>query len=145
MLYNYIKEAKEEISMNDFIPLEVTKHVYNTYCKNDKHLSKHCPVATDKRKPIVVFCKNKVIGHMRIDKYDGEIYISDLYIYPKYRNKGFSNYFLNIATKKYKATHIAVYDTNKRAMHIYEKYGFKTFEDWTNKNGKLAHFMKLSQ
>lgn len=142
MIYGYLTEGTT-INSNEFKPLEVDKKVYDKYCKGNKKLEKDCPVATDKIKPILVLYKEDIVGYMHITKYDGHIYITDLYIYPKYRDKGFSKYFLDLATKKYKATHISVYSTNKKAIHIYEKYGFKTFEDYTDKDGKVAHFMSL--
>ena len=144
MIYGYILEA-DKMSTSNFTALEVNKQVYDKYCKGNKKLEKDCPVVTDKIKPIIVISDESIIGYMRIIKYDGHIYISDLYIYPKYRGKGLSKYFLDLATKKYRATHIAVYKSNKRALHIYEKYGFKTFENYTDDDGKVAHFMKLGR
>lgn len=63
------------------------------------------------------------------DWWDGKN-IEDLFVYDKYKGRGYSYQLLDYATKKIGVKNLSVRKDNTIAKHVYDKYGFKTtYED----------------
>lgn len=54
--------------------------------------------------------------------------ISDLRVYSRYRNRGYSYQLLDYATKRLGCKALAVRKGNEIAKHVYDKYGFKVVD-----------------
>lgn len=123
MIYSYLTE-----SSNNFKQIPITKDSIEKYKKQYKALSH-------------IRLNNNIDGVINTEKKDDGVWIQGFQIFGKYKGTGLSNYFLKIATNKYKATKLAVRATNDVAIHIYKKFGFKEYD----RPNKDTIFMKLGK
>lgn len=67
-----------------------------------------------------------VVGVLSInlEKGDGHIWLSILFVNPKYEDYGIGSEILEFAIKRYHIDALTVRTTNKKAIHLYKKYGF---------------------
>lgn len=72
--------------------------------------------------------KDEIVATVRILDIDGEQWVSNLFVSPKYRKQQLSYDLLDIATI-FGATKLSVRKTNKIAMHAYQSYGFEIFDE----------------
>ena len=80
--------------------------------------------------------KGKIRGEFVIQNSDNtERYVCDLQIYEKYRNQGYGNLMIAEMVEKYGNNNISltlgVLIDNLPALHLYQKYGFKIYNDET--------------
>lgn len=72
------------------------------------------------------FYKGKIRGEFIYD--DGTLW--NLKIYDKYRGRGYGNKMIAKIIKKYSYLNLFVESNNTIALHLYQKYGFKTTDDY---------------
>ena len=79
--------------------------------------------------------KGKIRGKFVIQNpYNIKRYIYDLEIYDKYRNQGYGNLMIAEIVEKYGnynniSLTLGVLTDNLPALHLYQKYGFKIYND----------------
>ena len=79
----------------------------------------------------------KIIGQFTLENSDGtERYVYDLEIYEEYRNQGYGNLMIAEMVEKYGSYKnisltLGVLIDNLPALHLYQKYGFKIYNDET--------------
>ena len=99
---------------------------------------KNKKIASSLREQIVYFAhKGKIVGSFIIQNTgDNKRHISDLIIYEKYRNQGYGNLMVAEIIKLYEnkciPLELAVLAKNLPALHLYQKYGFKIYNDETS-------------
>lgn len=71
---------------------------------------------------------NPVAKFTTFEWWDG-LNISDLRVYARYRNRGYSYQLLDYATKKLGCKALAVRRDNEIAKHVYTKYGFRIVDE----------------
>jgi ribosomal protein S18 acetylase RimI-like enzyme len=86
----------------------------------------------------VIENQNTIIGYLTLinywsNEYGGNlIFIDEIYINPRYRNKGIGSDIIKTLTKQYinscKAIQLEVLSSNLNAQKFYEKNGFKYFK-----------------
>ena len=135
MIYRYLTE-----SSNNFKQIPITKDSIEKYKKQYKALS-HIRLNNNTNGVILVDKEDNVVGVINTEKKDDGVWIQGFQIFGKYKGTGLSNYFLKIATNKYKATKLGVRATNDIAIHIYKKFGFKEYD----RPNKDTIFMKLGK
>ncbi len=76
----------------------------------------------------VIYKENQPIGRFRVVR-GGEIYIGGMQILPEYRGMGIGTALLESlieeSNKTIKPIRLEVFHNNLRALHLYEKVGFK--------------------
>lgn len=127
----------KESGISGYKRVIITKDSIDKYKTQYKSLS-HLRVNNNTNGIILVDENDTVVGVINTEKKDDGIWIQGFEIFGKYKGKGLSEYFLDIAVKKFHATKLAVSRRNETAMHIYKKYGFKIYDEFTN-----GYFMKL--
>lgn len=91
---------------------------------------------------------DEVVGKAMIRDYkDGEIFLTDFEILPKYRGKGYGTEQLNKLIKDYGVNSLSVATDNDRAKHMYDKAGFKIVgEPYYDENAnEEVYYMKLTE
>jgi len=75
-----------------------------------------------------------VVGVLSInpEKGDGHIWLSTLFVNPKYENRGFGSEILEFAIDRYHIDALIVKKTDKKAIHLYEKHGFVIVAEGTD-------------
>jgi len=78
-----------------------------------------------------IFINDEIVGYIWLLKHAKSVlYISDIYIYSKYRSKGYGTRALSwISTKarrlEFQSIKLHVFGHNQRAIELYERTGFK--------------------
>lgn len=82
------------------------------------------------------FIDNKLEGIIRLIKHDEYFEISMLYVDSDIFNHGVGQYLLEYTLNKFKneKLRLKVFEWNKKARYIYEKYGFKIISEYINKS-----------
>lgn len=80
------------------------------------------------------FWKHELACFVSIEKKGDKNWIDTLEVCKPFRGQLLSIQLLDVAVKKFKATDLKVHKDNKRAIRIFEKYGFRTYD---NKNNYL--------
>ena len=82
------------------------------------------------------FIDNKLEGIIRIIKHNKYFELSMLYVDSDVFNHGIGQYLLDHTLNKFKNEKIRlkVFEWNKKARYIYEKYGFKIISEYINKS-----------
>ena len=136
---NTIKEPKK---LSSFKKKKITKEFINKYKSKYKFL-KH--IDTDKDISFVWMDEEKIVGILSItDKITKErvsrheIWITAIEVSQEYKGYKLGKQILNYAVKKEKARFLSVRKTNKIALNMYKKRGFKTYNETD-----YMYFMKL--
>jgi len=148
-LYNSkLKDYKDKgnsIKLSDFRCEKLTNITYNKY---KEKLEKAVGEITIKpyTKGLIYFDNNDnvavffiILDHAFDYDPKGTVWVSDVYIAPKYRGYHLTKQILDICVNKYGANTLGVYKTNKIAIKAYTNYGFKISYDY-----KLYHVMVLN-
>ena len=82
------------------------------------------------------FIDNKLEGIIRLIKHNGYFELSMIYVDSDVFNHGIGQYLLEHILNKFKNEKIRlkVFEWNKKARYIYEKYGFKIISEYINKS-----------
>ena len=108
-----------------------------------KHADNNC---TDEN--IKLKIGNNVVGEAIIrDYHDGEKFLCNYEIFPKYRGKGYGLKCLDYMVKNKGINSLSVGINNSKAIYIYKKYGFNIVgEPYDDGNGEeLSYYMKLKK
>jgi len=97
--------------------------------------------------PMVLEQKGQIIGYAIIWKIYEEFHIANLAIHPDFQGRKLGSYFLDQILKMKGDCRYAlleVRESNKRAIHLYEKFGFKTIMKRPKyyRNGETALVMQ---
>lgn len=105
LISTYEKEADLEIVFK-WMKYKITQHIdsYQVIYKDD--------------------CK---VGYFRVTE---ENELDDLYILERYQNQGIGSYVLQCISRK--NMFLYVFNENKKAIALYERFGFKVVEDLNN-------------
>lgn len=135
---NELVEEKAELTINKKVTLRQEKEWLKKALKEIKKKQKIM---------LVVEVDGKVVGNAEARKYEGtasHVVNLGIRLRKKYRGKGIGTTLLKKLIKEVKTRfkdveiiHLGVYATNQRAMHVYEKIGFRrvaTLPKW-NKVG----------
>ena len=135
-----VREAKEEdfISIWDIFQKVVSEGEYTSGVRAEptKDNDKSSYGAEDKQKFITVLCEieKKIVGYVTVEesmwelsRHAGELGIAVL---PQFRRVGVGSALLGSALtvasdKGFKKVNLSVFDTNKNAMNLYKRFGFK--------------------
>lgn len=74
------------------------------------------------------FYKHELVCFVSIEKIGDKNWIDTLEVCKPYRGKMLSVQLLDVAVKKFHATDLKVHSDNKRAIAIFEKYGFRKYD-----------------
>ena len=148
---NYINESglkssidkdfikKEKLKLSSFKKEKITQTIIDKYKEKYKYL-KHLRVQKN-TEGYFWFKDDNIICTLMVEHKDNDEYwIQALEITKDYQGHGLSNQLLDVATKELHAEYLSVYKDNLLAKNIYEKYGFKVFDET-----KAMLMMKLSK
>lgn len=82
--------------------------------------------ANEMYRELELFIDGEKIGEAEIDLQNKML--SRLSIFPPYQNKGYGTEIVKILTEEYGCNCLWVNADNKRAIHVYEKNGYKIVE-----------------
>lgn len=117
-------------------PVMDLKKMYNVYMDPDslaKYQDEHRQLAHVNKnardlRGHMYFWKHELACFVSIEKRDGKNWIDTLEVCKPFRGQMLSMQLLDVAVKKFKATDLKVRKDNYRAVHIFEKYGFQTYD-----------------
>jgi len=83
-----------------------------------------------------------IIGTICLLLNNDEIYINDFAIFKEFQNNGFGTEVLNYIKNKYKNNNfeLGVEKRNLKALHLYQKIGFKIFKEFDE-----GYFLRLEK
>lgn len=85
----------------------------------------------------IVVYNNEKIGSLLVDDYlDGKM-LDEIYLEDKYRGMGIGSSLIEDILNKHDVVYLWVYKDNKRAIKLYEKFGFSVEEETESR-----YFMK---
>lgn len=148
-----IDESKSELD-NNFVPkdhisiaslkkVHITEAIINKY-KKEYPVLKHvrCKDTKEYKCDGYMWLNNddELVCHVGSCEYldDHTKWIVSLEVLPKYKGHGISTQILDFAVKTMGCKYLSVNKNNKLAKHIYDKYGFKTYQD-----DKSMYYMTL--
>ena len=73
-------------------------------------------------------------------KSDGHIWIQGIEVYGDNKGKGYGKKMLDLAVSDMGATHLSVNKNNKVAKNLYDRYGFKTYDE-----DDTMYYMKIKK
>lgn len=133
----YKQDIINESSLNNYKKIPLNKENINKY-KKDYPALKHI---RENNTGYLFIDNDKLVAVIAVEtKEDDSIWGTALEIFNPYKNKGLSYKLLDIATKDLGIQYLSVRKTNKLAIHIYEKYGFKSYKETDSQ-----YFMKYSK
>ena len=127
ILYNKINDGTKNKSFLSYYNEDIT----NKNVKEYKQL-KHVRVNKNTKGKIFIGPKSDydLIGMVNTEKKnDGHIWIQGIELFGEAKGKGFSKDLLDYAVNDLHATHLSVNKNNKIAKHVYDKYGFKVYDE----------------
>ncbi|MEI5995370.1 N-acetyltransferase [Candidatus Enterococcus mansonii] len=68
-----------------------------------------------------------------------ETYIAGLFVHTDYQNQGIGQQLLAEVKKDHKQLSLSVYVKNQRALHFYQKQGFRFVKENVDETGELEH------
>ena len=77
-----------------------------------------------------------------VDTNNGFLY--EVEVVKKYRGKGYGNWIINYMMKNYRINELTVEKSNRVAINLYKKFGFKTQFEF-EENGKRMIDMKINK
>ena len=106
---------------------KLTSQTLNKY-KNQYNNLKHVKI-TDNTNGRIYTKNGKVVAMVNTEKKsDGSVWIQGLEVFGDNKGKGLGKELLNVAVNDLGATHLSVRKTNSIAKHLYDNYGFKTYD-----------------
>lgn len=125
---NYLDSCRKE---------KISKNIIDKYKDQAKQLS-HVRI-NDNTNGVIFSKDGKLIGMINVeDKSDGAKWIQGLELFNDGKGKGLSYRLLDYATRDLGATNLSVNKSNTVAKHVYDKYGFETYDQ-----NDSMYFMKL--
>lgn len=116
---------------NEMTKESVTTDTISKYKQQHKQLS-HVKTASN-TKGVMFSSKGKLQAMVNVEtKTDGAKWIQGLEIFGESKGKSLSYALLDIAVKDLGATHLSVNKKNTSAKHVYDKYGFQTYDEDDN-------------
>ncbi len=103
---------------------------YNTLVKSEKHLSNEMLKIKIRDKQIIVLLENNIIfGYLRYNLFwDEHPFMNMIYIFEKYRNKGYGSQLVNYWEEKMKEkgykTLLTSTQANEYSQHFHRKLGY---------------------
>lgn len=119
----FLEDTEEDIKVIEFPSDEA-----NDILKQDKEISEYLDELNEHS-----------VGELLIDKNNDDL-IGYVFVYPKYRGKGFGKRLTKDAIEKYNGIDLTVDKTNYRAIQIYKCFGFDIVGDG---NTEDEYYMKL--
>ena len=130
-------KQKGKLKLSSFKKIRLTNDLRKKYSADYKFL-KHFYGADETHETYAWFDKEELVGAICVSqpdkKFDGQIWLSDFEITPKYRGYGLSSQILDFACTTCKVDALGVAHDNEIARKLYEKHGFK----YGDKVGKQA-------
>lgn len=130
-------KQKGKLKLSSFKKIRLTDDLRKKYSADYKFL-KHFYGADETHETYAWFDKEELVGAICVSqpdkKFDGQIWLSDFEITPKYRGYGLSSQILDFACTTCKVDALGVAHDNEIARKLYEKHGFK----YGDKVGKQA-------
>lgn len=117
-------EDRDE-GIENFSRLDTSEENIKEYKKQYSNLS-HVKVGTQ-FKGVILVDERKFVAVLQCDTKTG--YIVALEISPEYRHRGIATELLNLAQHKFSSYKLTVRKTNKEAVALYEKNGYRTFKE----------------
>ena len=115
-----------------------------TLSNKNKSMMKHKMNDRLKNKSVYYFILNNktIIGTICLLLNNNEIYINDFAIFEEFQNNGFGTEVLNYIKNKYedKNFELGVEKGNLKALHLYQKIGFKIFKEFNK-----GYFLRLKK
>lgn len=114
--------------LDDYSKEKITKATIDKYKDQAKQLSH---VRINQNTNGTIFTNNgKLVGMINVEeKDDGHRWIQGLELFGDGKGKGLSYDLLDYATNELGATHLSVNKENSIAKHVYDKYGFQTYDE----------------
>lgn len=83
------------------------------------------------------------VGEASISGYNTDIpFLYNMEVFPKYRGQRYSNMIMTYLIDKYNPKQLTVKPSNKVAIHLYEKFGFKKYGDYMDGKTKMFEMRK---
>ena len=138
MRLRFLEYTKKE----DIKVIEFPSNEANEILKQDKEISEYLDELNEHSVGELLIDKNNddLIGYVFVykKKYPGFIY--NIFVYPKYRGKGFGKRLTRDAIEKYNGIDLTVDKTNYRAIQLYKGFGFYIVGEG---NTEDEYYMKL--
>ena len=108
-----------------YIDIETNKSTVQKYLSSDKEYNKTYKKHFESIKGEIVIDtdNNTLAGYIFVI----DMFITPLFVYPRYRGYGLGDILTKDAVKKYKARRLWVFKDNEVAIKLYKKHGFKVF------------------
>ena len=125
---------KEKIKLSSLKKIHITEEIINKY-KKEYPVLKHvrCKDTSEYICDGYMWMNNEdeLVCYVGSCQYtdDHTKWIVSLEIVPKYKGHGLSKQILDYAVKTMKCKYLSVNKNNKVAKHIYDEYGFKTYQE----------------
>lgn len=135
-------KPKKKIKLSSFKRVKITEDVIVKY-KKEYPMLKHVRCKDTKEyicDGYMWLDDDKLVCHVGSCEYldDNTKWIVSLEILPEYRSCGLSEQIVDFAVKNMKCKYLSVNKNNEIAKHVYDKYGFKVYQ-----NDKNMYYMKL--
>lgn len=134
---------KDHISITSLKKVHITEAIINKY-KKEYPVLRHVRCKDTKEYKCDGYMwfndDDELVCHVGSCEYldDHTKWIVSLEVLPKYKGHGISTQILDFAVKTMGCKYLSVNKNNKLAKHIYDKYGFKTYQD-----DKSMYYMTL--
>lgn len=77
----------------------------------------------------VIISNEQIIGCLHTTKHEDGILLDEIYIDKSYQNKGVGTNLIKSLMESEKIIYLWVYKENKKAIHLYQKLGFRILEE----------------
>lgn len=126
----YIKATTSNNPFYDMNCEKITNATLKKYKDQYKQLS-HVRVNSN-TKGYLYLINDEVQAMINTEDKHGDIWIQGLEIFGESKGKGYSKYLLDIAVNDLGATKLSVNKNNTLAKKVYDKYGFKVYDEDDN-------------
>ena len=83
------------------------------------------------------------IAEASISGYNTDMpFLYNMEVFPKYRGQHYSNAIMSYLIKKYNPKQLTVRPSNKIAIHLYEKFGFRMYGDFMDGKIKMKEMRR---
>lgn len=77
----------------------------------------------------MIVVNNLVVGNVLVTPYEDGSLLDEIYIEEGYRNQGIGSSILENIVNQYSPLYLWVYKENKKAIRLYEKFGFEIWKE----------------